>query len=256
MSNESEKYPENWFAQWFDEWYLKVYQHRDEKEAAEFISKWNIWEKLSVEDWCLDVGCGAGRFARLLANKGLNVLAIDLSDSLLKDAQKGNSCNSNPFYVRSDMRYLPTTHKFSLITSLFTSFGYFSSDEEHVVLLNDLKERLCPKGLLVLDLPNDIEVECKVAELAVTERSLDNILVREERHLQLQPKRVIKRIIISNKRDTFKYTESVRLYTNLEINTMLKSAGIKPIESTWGDYSGSPYSHSSPRMIYFGERIG
>ncbi|NQU62880.1 MAG: methyltransferase domain-containing protein [SAR324 cluster bacterium] len=256
MSRESEKYPENWYANWFDEWYMQVYQHRDEREAADFISKWNIWEKLNPEDWCLDLGCGAGRFAQLFAQKGYNVLAVDLSKPLLQAARNDLTGNKNPFYVRSDMRYLPTEIQFGLITSLFTSFGYFESDEEHAVLLNDLSKRLRLKGILVLDLPNSGYVERKVSELPVTEKNIGNVLVREERHMEMQPKRVIKRIIISKEKETFKYTESVRLYTNLEIEAMLQSVGLSSIEHPWGDYGGSPYSRSSSRMIYFGERNG
>ncbi|MBT7788549.1 MAG: methyltransferase domain-containing protein [Calditrichaeota bacterium] len=256
MLKENAKYPENWFATWFDEWYMKVYQHRDEREAADFISKWNIWEKLNPEDWCLDLGCGAGRFAQLFAKKGYNTLAVDLSMPLLEAARKDLSGNANPYYVRSDMRCLPTVKRFGLIMSLFTSFGYFESDEEHSTLLRDLSNRLRPKGIIVLDLPNSSDVERKVSELPITEKNIENVVVREERYMEMQPKRVIKRIIISKDKETFKYTESVRLYTNLEIEAMFQSVGISSVEHPWGDYSGSPYSNSSSRMIYFGKRIG
>lgn len=256
MSKDNKKFPENWFALWFDEWYMKVYQHRDESEASDFISKWQIWDNLNANDWCLDVGCGAGRFAHLLARKGINVLAIDLSKPLLKAAKKETAEDSNPFYVRADMRYLPTVSQFGLIISLFTSFGYFETDDEHSLLLKELSNRLRPNGILILDLPNILHVEQNVIEHPITERTIKKVTVREERCLQLQPKRVIKRIIIMKEKGKLEYTESVRLYSKEEVDVMLLSAGIEPVEYPWGDYSGSPYSNSSSRMIYFGARIG
>ena len=52
----------------------------------------------------LDVGCGPGQYARALTKRGLRVVAFDLSQGMLCQAQ----VDGTPHLVRADMRHLPT----------------------------------------------------------------------------------------------------------------------------------------------------
>ncbi|RLC83153.1 MAG: hypothetical protein DRJ03_17995 [Chloroflexi bacterium] len=51
----------------------------------------------------LDVGCGPGQYARALESRGLRVVALDLSMSMLRQAHTSGT----PRLVRADMRRLP-----------------------------------------------------------------------------------------------------------------------------------------------------
>jgi len=50
-----------------------------------------------------DVGCGPGHYARALVERGLRVVALDLSAGILAEAQRAGT----PGLVRADMRCLP-----------------------------------------------------------------------------------------------------------------------------------------------------
>ncbi len=52
----------------------------------------------------LDVGCGPGQYARALGTRGLRVVALDLSQGMLHQAQMSET----PRLARADMRHLPT----------------------------------------------------------------------------------------------------------------------------------------------------
>lgn len=253
MTEQKQPVPNNWYREWFDERYLKVYPHRDQQEAEKFLNHWKIWNRLEPGGWCLDLGCGSGRYARLIARHGFKVLGIDLSRPLLSIARRESNCPDNLWYVRADMRSIPSSVKFSLIVSLFTSFGYFE-DHENIRLLHDVKELLLPDGIFVLDLPNRIAVERSVRDSAVTTRNDGEMTIRETRRFDTTKSRVIKQIDIKTGGDSYRYYESVRLYDYGEMETMLLSAGLAISEPVWGDYSGQPFNDESPRMIYFGNR--
>jgi SAM-dependent methyltransferase len=84
----------------------------------------------------LDVPCGQGRHAHLLAEAGYQVDGVDLSRELLERA-RARGVGPTLRYTRADMRRLPArwTSRFDAVVNLFTSFGFFflPSDDERVV---------------------------------------------------------------------------------------------------------------------------
>ncbi|MDP8237914.1 MAG: class I SAM-dependent methyltransferase [Candidatus Hatepunaea meridiana] len=266
-----------WYRQWFDENYLLVYSHRDKREAADFASLWPIWKYLKPGGWCLDLGCGTGRYAYEIQKRGLNVLGIDLSAPLLKIAQsvRNNQYHTarSIWFVRADMRSLPimsgvntrhnltnTRHNFSggpfsLIVSLFTSFGYFD-DNEHLQIIRQIRKLLLPDGIFIIDIPNPVSVRKTVSDKPVTIRTVNGVNIKEERYIDEKACRVIKEIEIERQGRKQKYYESVKLFNIEELKALLKLNGIKQIEDCWGDYQGTRFELESPRIIYFGKVNG
>ncbi|NQT34189.1 class I SAM-dependent methyltransferase [bacterium] len=250
MNEQKQPVPNDWYREWFDERYLQVYPHRDQQEAEKFLNRWQIWSRLEPGGWCLDLGCGTGRYAGLIARKDFRVLGIDLSRPLLSIARDESNYPDNLWYVRADMRSVPSSGRFSLIVSLFTSFGYFE-DNEQIQLLRDVKELLLPDGIFVLDLPNRTAVEQSVLDGAVTTRNDVDMTIRETRRIDTERARVIKQIDIRSGNDSYRYYESVRLYHKGEMESLLSDTGFRISEPVWGDYNGNPFNIESPRMIYF-----
>ena len=249
------KYPVDWFKNWFDEWYLKVYQHRDQQEAIKFISHWHIWDSLCAGDHCLDIGCGTGRYTEELVRRGLIVMGLDLSAPLLRIAVNKNEQHLNSNFVRADMRMIPTNKLFPLVLSLFTSFGYFKTDADHLNLMCSIGARIKPGGYLILDLPNPESVFKKVANNPESDKSIDSVNINEKRWIDHKENRVVKKITITDDSTERIYYESIRLFKKMEIEDLLNRADIEPSE-LWGDYQGGKFKSDSPRMIYFGIKNG
>ncbi len=238
-----------WFKEWFNEHYLQVYSHRDRAEAERFVNSWH-WDIINRNGTCLDIGCGAGRYSELTSKKGMTSFGLDLSMPLLRVAQKETS--SEVKLVCADMRALPFIKPFDLIICLFTSFGYFKSDAEHLQLIDSMARLLKSDGCLIIDLPNPATVIKRVETEPISVRSVDNLNITEDRTILSSPLRVTKRITIKQDKEIRNYTESVRLFKLDELETMMNSCGIKQLTPIWGDYDGSPYSTTSQRIIYFG----
>jgi len=118
----------NWWTDYFDAQYLLEYEplfspERDRAEVARLIDVLGLPSGARI----LDVPCGQGRHAHLLAEAGFDVDGFDYSAELLERA-RDRGTSSRLRYRRGDMRSLPQTWtgRFDAVVNLFTSFGFFA----------------------------------------------------------------------------------------------------------------------------------
>lgn len=243
-------------AEWFESWfntdeYLNVYRHRNQKEAAQLVRLILDNVKLDHGSKILDLACGAGRHSVLFAEKGYNVTAVDLSDTLLKVAvEHARSLELNIKFLKSDLRYLELDDKYDLIVNLFTSFGYFDSDSENISVMEKAFRFVKPGGYFVLDFLNKYYVEENLAKYS--EEPIDGGLLLQER--KIENKRVIKKITIRKNNHEEHYSESVRLFDYEELTGIFKRKGLA-IKKTFGDFNGNCFDMvKSPRIILIAEK--
>jgi len=98
----------------------------------------------------LDVPCGQGRHAHLLAEAGYKVQGLDYSRDLLNVARKRGT-GRDLRYTRGDMRRLPKdwTRRFDAVLNLFTSFGFFAHPAEDGQVVKEFARVLRPGGVLI-----------------------------------------------------------------------------------------------------------
>ena len=119
---------------------------RDRREVARLI---DLLEQPAGAR-ILDVPCGQGRHAHLLAEAGFNVDGLDYSKDLLAVAgARGTGLRLR--YTRGDMRKLPSrwSGRFDAVANLFTSFGFFDSPRDDLRVLSEFARVLKPGGILV-----------------------------------------------------------------------------------------------------------
>ena len=169
----------SWYRRWFGESYKKLYPHRDVMEAEAQV-RFVLRELPVTPEWrILDIGCGQGRHLEILRRRGHPYcLGLDLSLPLLRDARAAGL-----MAARGDMRYLPFRRAgFDLVTSFFTSFGYFATFEEDVETLAQFVSVLKPGGFLFLDLINKGHL---IKHLVPEDsRMLEGAEVRQRRRLE------------------------------------------------------------------------
>jgi SAM-dependent methyltransferase len=158
--------------------------------------------------------------------------------------------------VRGDMRALPFRHAtFALAVNLFTSFGYFLSDDEHRRVVHQVAAALAPGGYFVLDYLNaeqvrrTLEASEQAARLrGAAERRTE---VRVTRRIGEDGRFVIKEIELRDEGRRFQ--ERVRLFHADELAAMLTDAGLQ-VHARFGDYDGAPPTPDSPRVILIAVR--
>lgn len=256
--------PEPWYRRAFRAGYLDLYAHRNEEDAARAVEFIQDRLRPRPETRLLDLCCGAGRhLMRLLPRVGLGV-GLDLSRVLLDRARETYdhpspqpsqaSPRAHGALVQGDMRALPfAPASFDLAVNLFTSMGYFDSDEENRGVLGEVARVLVPGGDFVLDHINRPHLERSLE--ARTERRLDGgVRVIESRRFDAQRRRIHKRVEwIESEGRSREWTESVRVYEFEELTSVLQSVGLQ-VTQCFGDYDARAHDSNSPRMIILARR--
>jgi ubiquinone/menaquinone biosynthesis C-methylase UbiE len=235
-----------WFTRWFGREYLDLYPHRDEHEARSVVRLLRNTIAPRLDGRALDLACGSGRHTRALCKHTWTV-GLDLSMEMLRIA-----ISESPHipYVRADMRELPfATGSFELVVNLFTSFGYFSSDDENRVVLTEVNRVLQQGGVFVLDYLNADQVRSSLVPHD-TRRVADR-MITQERRITADGRYVEKEI--SAKGSPRTYMERVRLFEPDELRVLLHGAGFA-IDHELGDYAAGPLGPTSPRAIFFAHR--
>lgn len=243
-------------AEWFESWfntdeYLNVYRHRNQKEAAQLVRLILDNVALPKNVKILDLACGAGRHSILFAEKGFDVTAVDLSDTLLKVAvEHAKGLDLKIRFLKSDLRGLELDDRYDLIANLFTSFGYFQTDEENIGVLEKSFRLLNKDGFFILDFLNKNYVLDNLVKHS-EEKIEESTLIQER---EIQGGRVVKKIIICKNNHQEEYFESVRLFSSDELIEVFKRKGLA-IKKTFGDFNGNSFDkHKSPRIIIIAQK--
>ncbi len=235
-----------WFTRWFGKEYLDLYPHRDEAEARAAVDM--VLSTLGGVPMhaALDLACGSGRHTRALCEHVWTV-GLDLSATLLEVAAAESSDVS---YVRADMRVLPFAGgAFDLVVNLFTSFGYFATDDENRTVLREVHRVIAGGGTFVLDYLNADNVRDTLVPEDTHE--VGNRMVTQRRKITEDRRFVEKMISATDCANT--YLERVRLFEPAELRALLTDAGFT-ITHELGDYDGSALEPDSPRTIFFAQR--
>ncbi len=236
----------DWFKDWFaSEEYLNVYRHRDTSEAEKFIDLILSNINITEDSYILDAACGAGRHVNVLAVKGYKVIGFDLSLTLLKIAQRNTNPEHRTLFFQSDIRNICLKQKFDLILNLFTSFGYFESDEENFSFPMNAYQFLLQDGYYIFDYFNSKFVAENL--VSYSEKEIDGKIIKESR--KIENSRVIKEISVISDNSEQKYFESVKMYSYKDLLERFNKIGFSE-QKIFGNYDGSEFDpFTSPRFI-------
>lgn len=246
---------QDWYKKSFNLDYLKVYSHRNNKDALKAINFIEEELPLQKDHLILDLCCGSGRHSINLSNKGYTCIGYDLSEQMLFTAWKESIDNKISLnLIRGDMRHLPFKNTFDVVLNLFTSFGYFDDDEDNQQVIREVSTSLKKDGMFVMDYINREHVFNNL--VSKSSRKLENgWFITEDRSLDKENNKIIKEITISKEDNTAKYHEVLKVYDFETLASFFKNAGLE-ITKVFGDFNGEEYDNiSSKRLIIFSKKL-
>lgn len=103
----------------------------------------------------LDLGCGTGIVTRLLADKGYDMIGVDLSQDMLSIAMSAEEDKkrdgSDILYLCQDMREFELYGTVRAVVSLCDSINYLLTGEDIVTVCRLVNNYLDPEGIFVFD---------------------------------------------------------------------------------------------------------
>ncbi|MFT5916858.1 MAG: SAM-dependent methyltransferase [Flammeovirgaceae bacterium] len=238
-----------WFGTWFDSpYYHKLYKHRDTTEAGIFIKNLAGFLKIQPEHKIMDLACGKGRHSIFLNKLGLDVVGLDLSEQSIAHAQQFE--NERLCFAVHDMRDIYRLDYFDFVLNMFTSFGYFQTEVEHITAIQAVCASLKKGGKFVLDFFNTNKV---VDSLVYKNQTKSEGIVFEQKR-EIIDGSIVKTINFEHEDEKFEFQERVKAFTEADFRRLFKLAQLDCIH-VFGDYELNPFDASkSERMIFVVEK--
>ena len=193
----------------------------------------------------LELGCGPGLHAALLARRGYRVTGVDRSAAMLAQARPARGVT----LLRGDLRTARLGRTFDAVVSLFHVFSYLSGARDLRAALRTAAEHLEPGGLLLFD--------CWYAPAVAADPPRPRVKIVEDDRLVVERAvfpsfdRAARRVAVrydfevldkrSGRRRTFRETHRMRAWTRAELERALAAEGFaRPAGFEW--LTGRPLS--------------
>lgn len=195
----------------------------------------------------LDLCCGVGRHSIEFARRGFTVTGVDVTPHYLKEARrKAQKAKLSVEFIKDDMRRFQRRNTYNVVINLFGSFGYFEDQRDDYRVAKNVYVSLKKKGTFIIELMGK-EVLARIFQKRDW-YEIDDTLVLEERTTDRDWKRIDSRWVIIKGRERKEFTISLRLYSAVELSTLLQSAGFRRID-VYGDLTGAPFDQKAKRLV-------
>jgi ubiquinone/menaquinone biosynthesis C-methylase UbiE len=246
----------DWTREYFERGYAQRWGLPDPSDHVrlEAGGLWNLL-RLSPASRVIDIGCGHGRYALALAERGAEVIGLDSAVALLNRARHlAAELRTRVPWVRGDMRRLPFRSECAAAATLMDAFGFFDTEEEHEAVLREAARVVTSGGLLAMKVVNGGPMLDDFRETDREER--DGVVVSVSSTLTLGPPRMTQRISISGSRGDGEYERRQRLYRFEELRAALEHVGFDVVD-VFAGADGTPFEPAvSSAMWIVGQRCG
>ena len=196
----------------------------------------------------LDLCCGPGRHAVVLAKRGCAVTGVDRSKFLLQKAEeRANAEGVRIEFVHEDMRNFARPAAYDLALNFFTSFGYFNDREDDIKVLRNIYTSLRPEGVCFLEM---ISKEWLAKNLLATSsmEAPDGSLRVERHEISDDWSRIRNEWIIIREGRTKAFKFHHTIYSGQELKDHLYQVGFKRVK-LFGDLEGNEYGVKARRLV-------
>lgn len=238
-----------WWNRYFDTGYLVEFAPLFDLEQ-ERLQVARLVELLALPagSRVLDLACGQGRHAHLLAEAGFDVDGVDLSRELLKRARE-RGVGATLRYTRGDMRRLPLRWRgrFDAVVNLFTSFGFFDDAADDAKVIRGVARVLKRGGVFVFQAGSRDGLSDRfLAGDAWT--NADGTVVEQRRAFDPVTGILSVRATWTRKRRVERREHHIRLYTATRMAELMDGAGLV-LESAWDGFADRPLTRRSHEML-------
>ena len=204
----------------------------------------------------LDCACGTGQHLYMLSKMGFDVSGSDYSESMLAVADKNLRKHGKTIPLgQCDFRYLEQKHRktFDAIVCLTTALPHLHTDEDLIMALKSMKNRLNENGLLVLTQgTTHFTLSLPSIEVVINREDFSRIFVKEHDD-QFQTIHVLDLFHSETRTESNQYDIIYKIILDDDYRKLLSEAGFENIQ-IYGDYDMNHYNEKSGRLIVVAQR--
>ena len=131
----------------------------------------------------LDLGCGTGTLTRLLADKGYDMIGVDISGEMLELAmEKEAEDPKGILYLMQDMREFELYGTVRAVVSICDSMNYILDDKDFVQVLKLVNNYLDPGGVFIFDLNTIYKYRDTMGETTIAENRDEGSFIWENHY--------------------------------------------------------------------------
>jgi len=225
------------FEAGYAEAYDTVYEDKDYPREIDAILRVIAQYGQTRIDNIVDLGCGTGRHAVLLAQRGYEVVGVDRSKPMLTIATRRAAATPGKGkiqFVHSDIRSFASVRSFDAAMMMFNVLGYIVTNDDLIAAFNCVHASLLPGALFIFDIWYGPAIMADPPRHRFKEiRTTDGLLLRfaspmHDPHLQRCDVKIrVLRISGDQVVAASEETHRVRYFLPLEIDLALRAAGFR-----------------------------
>ena len=204
----------------------------------------------------LDCSCGTGQHLYMLSQMDYQLWGSDYSQSMLIKANERLSAHGQkiPLY-QCDFRFLESVFdiKFDAILCLTTSLPHLHTDEDLLLAITSMKNRLNPGGLLILTSgTTHYTLGLPPIEVVVNREDFSRIFIKEHTD-KFQTIHILDLYHGPQRMENNQYDIVYRILLDDDYRKLLQRACFENIQ-VYGDYDMYHYDKNSSRLIVVAKR--
>lgn len=234
------------FASVYDE----LMEDAEYEKRAEYTER--IFDMMNVKPkLMLDLACGTGTMTKLFAEKGYDMIGVDLSVDML-DIAKSKSEGLNILYLNQPMEEFELYGTVDAVVCMLDSLNYVLDYEDVVKTFKLVKNYLNPGGVFVFDVNTNYKLEKVLAGNVFCGESdnayytWENYYDKEEKICEFKLEFFIKD---GEKYSRHSETHYERGYSAAELKKAIKESGLT-LEGVYDDMTFEPENRKSERLYF------
>ncbi|MBR2951049.1 MAG: class I SAM-dependent methyltransferase [Lachnospiraceae bacterium] len=229
------------------------------EEWCEFLTE-TLQKNGIKEGLLLDLGCGTGTMTELLAQKGYDMIGIDMSDQMLSVAMEKREQSGYPIlYLQQDMREFELYGTVKAVVCVCDSVNYLLEEEDILETFELVNNYLDPDGIFIFDFNTVYKYAEVIGDATIAENREDCSFIWENFY---EPEDQINEydltIFVKEEDDRYrKFTEThyQRGYTLETMRALVEEAGMIFVDAMDAETHG-PVHEQSERIYVIAREQG